>query len=783
MFRTALAALGLFAAAPAFGQDALVIHATENPTIDVSTVCDSLANFGFFVRWSRFDGAAGTPPEQQLADNHVVLLWSDGTRFAEPELLGDRLAAMIGNGGGVVFMGGTLANGSTPTGEAWDAVSPIVPGTRSRTDTATFALQAPGYQWLQASPNYIEGHQSVYGFNNFCGRPNWDPTSPTFGQCTAPEGVFRVSNLVRKQGTFVPAIWDDNYPLSIARGASVPGEGRVVALNMNHMPFTLDLNGDFIPDYHPDGWTGDGYRLVLESMLWAARFEKPLASLENLTYFQDYDCDLTDVALDEPVDPDAPIYGAWVDTDGDGVNETREIIGTCQDRLNPDTGTFYPTDDNFYDYESHGCTYLVSRLDEQDSAFHAPFIGDGLIGPNPLGGIADPFTGLMRPPGVVPITGPDGQGVSSATLECDNCTFVWNPDQLDIDGDDAGDLCDNCPFLPNPDQNNICPATGFPDGDNIGVVCDNCICVPNPKQEDADIDDVGDPCDNCPFTFNPNQADSDTCPPFGLPDGLGDACDNCPFECNPTQSDVDQDGVGDLCDNCPQTPNPDQLNSDEASEPDNFVEGDACDPCPFDGKLNSENTDDEDQDGVGDPCDVCPQVADPDQADRDSDNNGDACDNCPSFFNPVQEDSDADGFGDACDVCPDIANPDQADRDGDTVGDACDGCPDIADGGAPDADGDGFSDRCDLCLFVASETNNDRDEDGVGDACDNCPADPNPSQLDRDGDGIGDPCDPFVLRGGGAPEQGLGCQTAPWSMSGFGLVALAALLRRRRNRA
>ncbi len=792
MFRIALTAISLGVATPAFAQDALMVYAADDEQFDPDAVCNNLANVGMFVSWDEWDATVNTPLfVEDLQNYHAVLLWSDDVPFVDAPKLGEELAKFVRNGGGLVMLGGALANGSTPTGEDFEAVSPIVPGTRARTDRATNALQAPGFQWLQASPTYIAGHPIVYGFNNFCGRPNWNPDSPTFGQCTAPEGVFRVSNLVVKDGAFVPATWDDGYPLAIAVSSRPGISGRVVALNMNHLPFTFDRLPvpipDGIPDWHPDGWTGDGFRLIVESMLWSARYDRPLATLDNDLYFQDYDCDLTDVTEDEPVDPNAPIFGVdWLDEDGDGVNETREIVALCADRVNPVTGTFFPVDDFFYDYESHFCTYLLTEADELDPALHDPTRGDGLITEDPRIPFAptweDPITGFVRFLGQIPITSPDGQTFSVASLDCDNCVFQYNPDQLNIDADEAGDLCDNCPYVPNSDQNNTCPLTGFPDGDNIGVACDNCICVANPKQEDLDLDGVGDPCDNCFQTFNPNQQDSDACPPLGFPDGFGDACDNCPNDCNPTQRDADFDGVGDICDNCPDTPNPDQLNSDAASEPPDVNEGDACDPCPLDGLVYTDNSDDSDGDGVGDECDVCIEVPDPDQADRDSDNFGDACDNCPSFFNPGQEDSDGDGFGDTCDVCPDIANPDQADRDGDTVGDECDGCPDIADGAAPDADGDGFSDRCDLCIFVFSEENQDGDGDGVGDACDNCPQVENSDQLDVDNDGIGDPCDPFVIRGGGAPAQDLGCQTTPWSPATLGLFGLALLFVRRRTR-
>ncbi|XP_061457953.1 cartilage oligomeric matrix protein-like [Rhineura floridana] len=173
----------------------------------------------------------------------------------------------------------------------------------------------------------------------------------------------------------------------------------------------------------------------------------------------------------------------------------------------------------------------------------------------------------------------------------DNCVFVRNADQRNVDQDNFGDACDNCRNVKNNDQRDS-------DKDGQGDLCD----------DDMDGDRVTNNRDNCVRIPNPDQKDSD---------GVGDVCDSCPLVSNPDQKDTDHDLIGDLCDT-----NQDQDGDGHQDS------RDICQTVPNSSQVDS------DRDGLGDECD------EDDNNDGIPDQRPSGPDNCRLVPNPGQEDAD-----------------------------------------------------------------------------------------------------------------------------------------------
>lgn len=249
-------------------------------------------------------------------------------------------------------------------------------------------------------------------------------------------------------------------------------------------------------------------------------------------------------------------------------------------------------------------------------------------------------------------------------FSCDNAPDDFNPDQLNSDGDEAGDVVDLCPTVAT--MNTLADT----DKDGIGNECDFCTRPVN--------------------TYNKNAQ-------------AAMAPERMRVRNIPDQSDFDRDGIGDVCDNCITVPNcgdfgeggnltPAKIgdaipfNNDGQCQVDNdanpFI-GDACADLITMGGQGAAGPvgfgleDDFDQDGVPNGDDKCPRQRV--KACTEDADCGDENVTCNAGFCSNHSDFDGDDVGDICDTCPYVGNPQQVqigmseenDADGDFVGFNC----------------------------------------------------------------------------------------------------------------
>ncbi len=395
----------------------------------------------------------------------------------------------------------------------------------------------------------------------------------------------------------------------------------------------------------------------------------------------------------------------------------------------------------------------------------------------------------------------DNDGVKD---DVDNCPYNSNTEQKDYDEDGQGNACDaddDNDGIPDEDD----PYLRDEDNDGYSKSEDNCRWIYNPDQSDLDRDGQGDACDDdidgdgIPNGSDPLPYDFDN-------DGVPASSDNCPTVYNPDQWDFDGDGKGFACDDDID----DYFYAEAISAAGAWQNKDAvvgkpktevCNVSPPTYAYNEDGSDETyliatrfeeipdlpvglaikaikvnvlcryDSGTVGhvkvsvqvpgdrvlvfdspaftssDDCDwVMSQVNITDYVAFDfvrlnslqigvrrnaNTNNSTLRVKGVRIKVIIEPDADFDGVGDSVDNCMYTANVEQYDLDNDSVGDACD----------DDIDGDGIANNSDTFPF-------DFDNDGFNDWVDNCPKEFNPEQIDRDGDGKGDLCDntPFDMK-------------------------------------
>ncbi|GJM26463.1 MAG: hypothetical protein DHS20C16_28780 [Phycisphaerae bacterium] len=394
---------------------------------------------------------------------------------------------------------------------------------------------------------------------------------------------------------------------------------------------------------------------------------------------------------------------------------------------------------------------------------------------------SNPNSGLMETIGKNITVGPRDDDLDGIPTDSDNCPEIPNADQINNDGDPAGDACDGCPFDSSKLAPDVCPCGEVP----VDSQCtDNCVCIPDCNTNGiADTIDIGTVSEDCDGNNIPDECQSQAdCDDNGELDicAIAAGSEDCnvnsiPDECE-SQDNCNNNGVLDICELAGNDCN-NNLILDECEPDDDCNNNQIQDICEIDG--NDCNAND-----VLDECDIAlgssPDVDNtdiPDECEDCNDNqilDTDDIANCPTGFanaaecadcnndripDGCQGDSDNDGTFDPCDGCPNdflkiapgtcgCGTP-ETDTDNDGTPNCNDGCPTDPAKTSPgscncgipetDSDGDGVPNCIDVCTNGTGDEADDRidtDNDGTPDCVDDCPDDANETEAGACGCGV-----------------------------------------------
>ena len=144
--------------------DSVLILGAPNESVWNDDVVAKLAATSAFSQVDVFNANSGTPTLAQLLSYDAVLVYSDGTNFSNPTLLGDRLADYADAGGGVVVATFATVNSLSLQGRiVTGGYLPYIAGSQSDGTSLTLVADIPGHPLLSGVSSFNGGSMSYHG--------------------------------------------------------------------------------------------------------------------------------------------------------------------------------------------------------------------------------------------------------------------------------------------------------------------------------------------------------------------------------------------------------------------------------------------------------------------------------------------------------------------------------------------------------------------------------------------------------------------------------------------